>query len=84
MRLRVMLTYVIVKAAGVTSSMNVRYYQANVPFSEETVTISSKLLRMRRNLADIQVEIYNNENELCSEGLVTYFTFSEKSIKGNL
>jgi uncharacterized protein (TIGR00369 family) len=72
--------YVIVKAAGVTSSMNVRYIKP-VYLSGGNITIRSKVLRMRRNLADIQVEIYNKENELCSEGMVTYFTFSEKVSK---
>jgi hypothetical protein len=36
---------------------------------------------MRRNLADIEVGIYNKENQLCSEAMITYFTFSEKKSK---
>ena len=45
------------------------------------ITVRSKVIRIRRNLADIQVGIYNKENELCAEALITYFTFSEKKSK---
>jgi len=72
--------YVKVKVAGVTSSMNVRYHKP-VYMAGGAITIRSKILRMRRNLADIQVGIYNKENELCSEAMITYFTFSEKKSK---
>ena len=50
--------YVKVKVAGVTSSMNVRYHKP-VYMAGGAITIRSKILRMRRNLADIQVGIYN-------------------------
>lgn len=73
-------TYVKVKAAGVTSSISVRYYKP-IYMSEGSITVRSKLLRMRRNLADIEVKIYNHENDLCSEALITYFTFSAKRSK---
>jgi uncharacterized protein (TIGR00369 family) len=72
--------YVKVKRAGVTSSMDVRYHKP-VHMESGPIMIRSKVLRMRRNLADIQVVIYNNENELCAEAVVTYFTFSEKQSK---
>ena len=73
-------TYVKVKVAGVTSSMSVRYYKP-IYIGGGSVTVRSKLIRMRRNLADIEVKIYNHENELCSEALLTYFTFSAKRSK---
>lgn len=69
--------YVKVKVAGVTSSMNVRYHKP-VYLADGPLTIRSRVLKMRRNLADIQVGIYNSKHELCSEAVVTYFTFSEK------
>jgi len=72
--------YVKIKVAGVTSSMNVRYHKP-IYLDGGEVTIRSKVVGMRRNLADIHVGIYNKENELCSEGTVTYFTFSEKKSK---
>jgi uncharacterized protein (TIGR00369 family) len=69
--------YVKVKVAGVTSSMDVRYHKP-VYMEGGAITIRSKVLRMRRNLADIQVVIYNKENECCAEAMITYFTFSKK------
>ena len=72
--------YVKVKVAGLTSSMDVRYHKP-VYMDGGAITVRSKVIRMRRNLADIQVGIYNKENELCAEALITYFTFSEKKSK---
>lgn len=72
--------YVKLKVAGVTSSMDVRYHKP-IYMDGGPILIRSKVLRMRRNLADIQVGIYNKANELCSEATVTYFTFSEKKSK---
>ena len=72
--------YVKVKVAGLTSFMEVRYHKP-VYMDGGAITIRSKVIRMRRNLADIQVGIYNKENELCAEALITYFTFSEKKSK---
>ena len=72
--------YVKVKVAGLTSFMEVRYHKP-VYMDGGAITIRSKVIRMRRNLADIQVGIYNKENELCADGLITYFTFSEKKSK---
>ncbi len=72
--------YVKIKAAGVTSSMDVHYHKP-VYMAGGAITIRSKVHRMRRNLADIQVGIYNKENELCAEAMITYFTFSEKKSK---
>lgn len=72
--------YVKVKVAGVTSSMDVHYHKP-VFLSGGALTIRSKVLRMRRNLADIEVGIYNKDNELCADGVVTYFTFSAERSK---
>jgi uncharacterized protein (TIGR00369 family) len=72
--------YVKIKVAGVTSSMDVRYHKP-VYMAGGEITIRSKVLRMRRNLADIEVRIFNKENELCSEAIITYFTFSEQKSK---
>lgn len=74
--------YVKVKVAGVTSHMDVSYHKP-VYMAGGAITVRSKVIRMRRNLADIQVRIYNKENELCAEALITYFTFSEKKSKGS-
>jgi uncharacterized protein (TIGR00369 family) len=69
--------YVKLKRAGVTSSMNVRYHKP-VFMDGGLLTIRSKVVALRRNLADIHAVIYNRSGELCSEATITYFTFSEK------
>jgi uncharacterized protein (TIGR00369 family) len=50
--------YVKIKVAGVTSSIDVRYHKP-VYMAGGEITIRSKVLRMRRNLADIEVRIFN-------------------------
>jgi len=72
--------YVKLRVAGVTSSMDVRFHKP-VYLAGGTITVRSKVIRMRRNLADIQAGLYNKENELCAEAMITYFTFSEKKSK---
>lgn len=72
--------YVRIKRAGVTSKMDIRYFKP-VYVNEGKLMIRASLAGMRRNLAAIKVRIYNTQNELCSEGTVTYFTFSEEVSK---
>jgi uncharacterized protein (TIGR00369 family) len=72
--------YVKIKVAGVTCSMNINYHKP-IYMTGGAITIHSKVLQMRRNLAEIKVEIYNLKEELCSDGVVTYFTFSAKKSK---
>jgi len=72
--------YVKIRVAGVTSSMDVRYHKP-VYMAGGAVRVRSSVIRMRRNLADIRVGIYNQADELCSEAMITYFTFSEKKSK---
>ena len=69
--------YVKVKTAGLTAGMNVRYHKP-VYISGGALHIHAHVIAMRRNLADIEVKIYNPEHELCSEGVITYYTFNEK------
>ena len=71
------------KTAGVTSNLNVRYYKP-VYIDAGLVKLRSTLIKQRRNLADIKVELLNSNNELCALGTVTYFTFSEDEAKSRL
>jgi len=65
--------------SGVTSKMDVRYLK-QVFVDKGSITLRAKIKAMRRNLADIEVKLYNAENKLCAEAIITYFTFSlEKS-----
>jgi acyl-coenzyme A thioesterase PaaI-like protein len=69
--------YVKVKTAGFTSKADIRYLR---PFGidQGPVTLRSRLKGMRRNLADIEVHLFDRNGTLCSRGLLTFFTFSEE------
>ena len=69
--------YVKLKVSGVTSKMEVRYLKT-MYVDEGELTIRAKVIGMRRNLADIEVRLFNHTGELCATGLLTYFTFSSK------
>jgi uncharacterized protein (TIGR00369 family) len=69
--------------AGVTSKLNVRYLKP-VMVDEGALLIRAKLAGMRRNLAEVKVQLFNHENVLCAEGTVIYFTFSEEKSKESL
>ncbi len=72
--------YVKVRRSGVTSKMNVRYLKP-VFVDKGTITLRAGIHAMRRNLADILVKLYNSDNQLCAEAIVTYFTSSPEKTK---
>ena len=75
--------YTKAKRAGVTSRMNVRYYKP-VRVDEGTLLLKAKLESMKRNLAEVRVQLFNHKKILCAEATVIYFTFSEEKSKGTL
>ncbi len=71
--------YVKVQRAGFTSRAEIRYLNT-VGMDKGPLTLRAKLLQMRRNLADIEVKLFDCDGLLCAESLLTFFTFSpEKS-----
>lgn len=71
------------KTAGVTSKLNIRY-KSPAYTSQGKILIKARLIEKRRNLADVEVFLYNSENNLCAEGLITYFLFPLKFAKEKL
>ena len=67
--------YVRLKSAGVTSKAEIRYIKP-LYVDKGILEIRASLLQMRRNLADIQVRIFNGDHVLCAEGLMVYYTVS--------
>ncbi len=63
------------KTAGVTSNMNIRYLN-KVSVIEGNIRLVASLLQKRRNLADVQVELFDANNKLCAIGKLTYYTFT--------
>ena len=75
--------YILLKTSGVTSSMNVRYLKP-VLMSDPQITLRARVKEMRRNLADIEVKLFNSQDIICAEALITYFTYSQDKSKEHL
>ena len=71
------------KTAGVTSAMSSRFLRS-VPTDEGKIKIKARLKGMRRNLADVKVELFCPDGELGATAMVTYYTFPEDVAKEKL
>ena len=72
--------YVKLKTAGFTSKAEIRY-RKNVYVNKGNLSLTARLLQMRRNLADIEVNLFDHERTLCASGLFTYFTFTQEKAR---
>jgi len=77
------LVQVKLKTGGVTSGMNIHLHKP-VPINEGKITIKAKLSGMRRNLADIDVDLICPNGELGASAEMVYYTFPEKVAKQKL
>jgi uncharacterized protein (TIGR00369 family) len=75
--------YVKLDASGVTSSMNVRYLKP-VYVTDTRLTLRARVKELRRNLADIEVRLFDQNQNLCALAQITYFTFSKNNAKDRL
>ena len=75
--------YVKLDASGVTSSMNVRYLKP-VYVTDTRLKLRASIKGLRRNLADIEVRLFDQNQNLCARALITYFTFSKKNSNDRL
>jgi len=66
--------YVKVKTAGFTSKAEIRYLKT-VGIDQGPITLRAKVKQMRRNLADIEVSLFDKGSTLCAHGILTFFTF---------
>ncbi len=77
------LVQVKLKTAGVTSTMNVQYKKP-VPTNKGSIKLRAKLTGMRRNLADVHVELFGPDKELCAESDFVYYTYPREVAKKKL
>lgn len=63
--------------SGVTSRMEVRYLKP-IHTSEDHITLQATVVRQRRNIVDIEVKIFNSQDQLCTEALCIYFLFPKE------
>jgi len=75
--------YVKLDASGVTSNMNVRYLKP-VSVKDSKLTLRASVKELRRNLADIEVRLFDSNHNLCAQAMITYFTFSKEKSKDRL
>lgn len=69
--------FVKLKTAGVTASLNVKYKKSVYTNKEGKITLKARLLKKRRNIAEIEVELFDQEMNRCALGKADYFTFSK-------
>lgn len=65
------------KTAGVTSNLSVRYLKS-VSMVKGNIKLRASLIKKRRNLIDILVELFDSNQQLCAKAEITYFTFSQE------
>ncbi|MDR0891362.1 MAG: PaaI family thioesterase [Mediterranea sp.] len=62
------------QTTGVTSKMETRYRKP-VDTRDSHVVLRASLKERKRNIVFIEARLYNQDGELCTEALCTYFTF---------
>ena len=62
------------QTTGVTSSLEVKFRRP-IMTTDSEITLRARLRETRRQLAIIDVQLFNSKNELCTEGHVVYYTF---------
>jgi len=66
--------------AGVTSRMQTRFIKP-VSIFAGPIHLKGTLVSMKRNYAEIDVELYDGNNVLCTKSTVIYYTFNEKDAR---
>ena len=64
------------KTAGVTSKLETKFRKP-LMVDTNTVHLKARLLEQKRNIAIIEVFLYNERNELCAEAHAHFFMFKE-------
>lgn len=71
------LVFVKLNTSGVTCKMEVKLVKP-VKMDEGNIHLKAILREMQRNIAVIDCFLYNDKMEMCTEGVMHYFTFPEK------
>jgi uncharacterized protein (TIGR00369 family) len=66
--------------AGVTSKLQTQFFKP-VFMDEENIILKAKVHEVRRNIVVVEAGLHNSKNELCSQSLVSYFTFNTEVAK---
>jgi len=71
------------KTAGITSRIDVRFKKP-VYINAEKITIKATLKELSRKMAVIHTQLFNPDDQLCSEAIVTYYIFPPDIAKQKL
>jgi uncharacterized protein (TIGR00369 family) len=76
--------YVKLKTAGFTSRAEIKYLRTVFLSREGRLTLRAKCTGMRRNLADIEVRLFDQGGTLCTDARFVYFTYNPEKARGTL
>ncbi len=62
------------QTSGVTSRMETRYMKS-VRTTDEHVVLRARIRERKRNIILVEAFLYNQQGELCTKAVCTYFTF---------
>lgn len=65
------------QTTGVTSKIEVRFRKA-LNTTDKYLIVKASVLDVKRNIATLKAEIFNQYNELCASAECTYFTFTKE------
>ena len=68
--------YVKAKTGGVTAVLKVEYIKP-VYINRGPIFLRGKLIKTDSRIASVNVELFNNENILCSSAMIDYYIFPE-------
>ena len=68
------------QTTGVTSKMETRYMKS-VDTTQGEIQLRATIREIKRNSVLVDAFLYNNQGELCTKALCTYFTFSPEQTK---
>jgi len=75
--------FVKLKTFGVTSHLDIKLKKP-VNISLGKISLRAKLHEMKRNIAFIDVKLFDGENSLCAEGIIQYFTYPKDKKIGEI
>ncbi|WP_071145124.1 PaaI family thioesterase [Bacteroides ihuae] len=71
------------QTGGVTSKMETRYLKP-VSTTDDHVVLRAHIQEKRRNIILLEAGLYNQQGELCTKALCTYFTFPQEKAKAEM
>lgn len=69
--------YVLVETGGVTSKLEVKFLKP-VLISNGEITVKASLISKEKRFANFKTELFDGNNELCSEAMVQYFIYPQE------